>query len=95
MEKLYSGADFHQAYLAITRAAVHHPEITSDEAWAVLESSDITALYSPNALGAAFHVAAANGLIAETGRFRKSARVSAHRRNVQVWKSLLFAGMAA
>jgi hypothetical protein len=87
--------DFTRAYAAVFIAATYHAEVTSAEVWGILESHGITSLIRPNAVGAAFRRAAWNGLITETGRFRKSNRVSAHRRNVQVWKSLLYVGVAA
>ena len=48
------------------------------------------ALDHPNAMGAAFLAASASGIIKATGRVQKSARLEAHRRNVQVLESLVF-----
>lgn len=93
LAKLLATADFSRAYVAIATAATQRPEITSDEVWSILEAIAITSFVHPNAVGAAFRSAAYNGLISETGRIRKSSRVSARRRNVQVWKSLLFEGV--
>jgi hypothetical protein len=92
LAKLFATADFSRVYVAIATAAAQQPEITSDEVWTILEAVAVTNFLHPNAVGAAFRRAAGNGLITQTSRFRKSSRVSARRRNVQVWKSLLFVG---
>lgn len=96
LARVMSATDFNCVYIAIATAAAKHSEITSDEVWMVLEES--TPLFlkaqNPNAVGAAFRSAASNGIIRATDRFRKSSRVSAHRRIVQVWRSQLFVGVA-
>ena len=97
LAKVMQTNDFTRLYAALTIAAIQCPEITSDQVWSILdEYAPIFAKeHSPNALGAAFRSAAINGLITQTSRFRKSSRVSAHRRNVQIWRSLLYTGVAA
>ena len=80
---------------AIIKAAQALPSLTSDEVWGILEEWGITALDHPNALGAAMLAAGRRGIIEASGRVQKSARVSAHRRNVQVWKSNIFRGANA
>jgi hypothetical protein len=90
LDKLFATADFWRAYSAVALAASLNHELTSDEAWSLLEAAGITRFLHPNVVGAAFTSAASKGLITQTSRFRKSSRVSAHRRNVQVWRSLLF-----
>lgn len=67
---------------AITWAARHYEEITSDHALGYLQDLGIVSLQHLNAMGAAFLAAAAAGVIERTGRVVKSERVSAHRRNV-------------
>ena len=95
IEKVIATAEFSRCYIAIATAAAQQPEITSDEVWTILEAVAVTNFLHPNAVGAAFRRAAGNGLITQTGRFRKSSRVSTRRRNVQVWKSLLYTGVTA
>lgn len=95
IERVVTTAEFSRCYIAIATAAAQQPEITSDEVWTILEAVDITSFLHPNAVGAAFRRAAGNGLITQTSRFRKSSRVSARRRNVQIWRSLLYTGVAA
>lgn len=81
-----------QVLACIATAAARQEEITSDDAWRLLEGAGIISLAHPNAMGAAFRNAALSGVIHPTGRVRKSARVSGRRRNVQVWRSLVFEG---
>ncbi len=92
IEKVIATAEFSRCYIAIATAAAQQPEITSDEVWTILEAVDVTSFLHPNAVGAAFRRAAGNGLITQTSRFRKSSRVSARRRNIQLWKSLIYVG---
>ena len=75
---------------ALTKAARSFPAFTSDEVHGILAELGITELAHPNALGAAFLQAARAGIIENTGRVQKSGRLGAHRRNIQVWKSLIF-----
>ena len=95
LDKLFATADFSRAYSAVALAASLTHELTSDEAWSLLEAAGVNGFLHPNAVGAAFRSARSNGIITETGRFRKSIRVSAHRRHVQVWRSLIHGGGAA
>jgi hypothetical protein len=94
LDKLFTTADFGRAYSAVALAASLNHELTSDEAWSLLEAAGVTGFLHPNVVGAAFRSAATKGIITETNRSRKSSRVSAHRRRVQVWRSLLFMGVA-
>ncbi len=76
----------------IILVAKRQAELTSDDLWREMESAGVGVMFKPNVLGAAFRAAALNGHIQSTGRVEKSCRVSAHRRNVLVWRSLLFKG---
>lgn len=76
---------------AIATAAKTYREFTSDSIWAYLTPEECKWVGGrPNSLGAAFRAAACAGLIEATGRIEKSGRVAAHRRTLQVWKSLVF-----
>jgi hypothetical protein len=88
--KLVATAEFCKASTAIAIAAREFEEITSDDAWTLLEAAGITTFLHPNAMGAAFKNAAQQGLIVATGRCWPSTRVSGHGRMVQVWKSRVF-----
>jgi hypothetical protein len=92
MQDLFADAEHNTVLFFISEAARKLKEITSDDAWKGLEASGIQSLDRPNTMGAAFRTAASQGLITATDRIRKSCRVSAHRRNVQVWRSLVFKG---
>jgi hypothetical protein len=76
----------------ITSIARRQSELSTDDLWREMEASGVAGLYQPNTLGAAFRAAACNGQIESTGRVVKSCRVSAHRRNVLLWRSLIFQG---
>ncbi len=75
---------------AISRAARSFRQFTSDDVWFILESAGIMALDHPNAMGAQFLAASRAQIIKATGRVQKSVRTGAHRRNIQVWESLIF-----
>ena len=75
---------------AITKAARSFPEFTSDEVWGILRELNVHELDHPNALGGAFLHASRAGIIEASGRVKKSTRFSAHRRNIQIWDSLIF-----
>lgn len=91
------GAEDHAFELqaAISRAARDHAEFSSDEVWTILEGWGVEALEHPNALGAQFLAASRAGIIEATDRSRRSARVTAHRRKVTLWRSLIHKAPAA
>jgi hypothetical protein len=92
MQLLFPKFECEAARGLITSIASRQAELTSDDLWREMEAAGIGAMFQPNALGAAFRAAAVNGHIESTGRVVKSARVSAHRRNVLVWRSLIYQG---
>jgi hypothetical protein len=95
MKNLFSAVELDTAILHIFLAARRKQELTSDDVWVGLEAAGIQSLERPNIMGAALRSAASQGLISATDRVRKSCRVSRHRSNVQVWKSLVFQGEVA
>ncbi len=77
------------ALLAVDGLCRRLPEITTDDLWRVLERPDDL---EPRAAGAVMRRAVREGLIERTDRTRKSARVACHRRDLRVWRSLVYGG---
>jgi hypothetical protein len=78
---------------AISKAAQSFRQFTSDDVWGLLEAAGIMSLDHPNAMGAQFLAASRAQVIRATGRVQKSVRTGAHRRNIQVWESLIFVNL--
>lgn len=76
----------------IRLTAENHEFFTSDDIHSLAEECGLREPHHPNAWGAAFNMAARDGLIAPTGRFAPSERADAHARMVGVWKSNLHGG---
>ena len=76
-----------RALAAIRVVAASQGEVTTDDVWRVLgREPEIEG----RAMGAAMITAARLGLIARTDRTVKSLRASCHRRDLRVWRSLVF-----
>jgi hypothetical protein len=58
---------------------------TSDDIWANLEKMNLTT-HEPRALGAIFNRLARQGVIEQTGEYRKSVRPECHRNPKAVWR---------
>lgn len=71
-----------KAVTVLRRIAAARAEFTSDDLRAVIQEQPP----SPNAVGAAFAAAEAQGICEGTDRFVKSARPEARRRRIQVWR---------
>lgn len=78
------------AAAAVRKTARALPTFTSDEVWNILREWGIRQLAHPNAMDAAFLQAARAGIIQPTDQVRRSARITAHRRKVTVWASMIF-----
>lgn len=78
---------------AVYSCALLFKEFTSDNVWLVLGGA-FAVVEHPNAIGASFNRAAIQNIIQATGRVQKSRRPAAHRRNLQIWKSLVWTGEA-
>jgi hypothetical protein len=71
---------------AIRSLAATQPSLTTDDVWRALgRDPDVEG----RAMGAAMRSAAKLGLVQKTERTTKSVRVSCHRRDLRVWRSLL------
>lgn len=76
-----------QAILAIRAVARIQPTITTDDVWRVLgRDPDLEG----RAMGAAMRTAAGLGYVERTDVTQKSKRVACHRRDLRVWRSLIF-----
>ena len=78
-------------FKAVYSCALLFHEFTSDAVWLML-GGPLALVEHPNAIGASFNRAAIQNIIQATGRVKKSQRPAAHRRNLQVWKSLVWTG---
>lgn len=76
-----------EALLAVEQLARRKPELTTDDLWSVLEPPA-----EPRAAGAVMRRAVREQLIERTERTRKSLRVACHRRDLRVWRSLVYRG---
>lgn len=75
----------HRIYLI----ARHRSEFTTDAVWAVCsEEGDFPG--EPRAMGAAMRRAASEGICEGTDRTVRSVRPACHRRDIRVWRSLVF-----
>jgi hypothetical protein len=77
------------ALAAIRAVAYGQPELTTDDIW---KSLGRDAEIEGRAMGAAMRAAAKYRLVEKTPRTTKSHRVACHRRDLRVWKSLIFKG---
>lgn len=80
---------------AISKAARSFPTFSSDEVHDILREIGVPELEHPNALGAAFLVAARAGIIKNTGRVRKSSRIQGRKRAIALWDSLVHTPLEA
>lgn len=76
-----------RAYQAVKIAAERNELFIIDAVWEHVEEPA-----EPRAIGGIMRRAMAAGLIEDTGRVEKSARVTAHRNKRTVWKSLVYKG---
>lgn len=76
------------AYNAVKWCAVHHRQFTTNEVWARLQRSPETT-HEARALGPVMANAARNGLIRNSGQYRRSQIPRQHGRPVPVWRSLI------
>ena len=65
-------------------------EFTTDRIWWFIDKRGVGRPREPRALGPMMRKAAANGWIAKTDRTRKGVRPECHRRDLRVWKSLVY-----
>jgi hypothetical protein len=75
-----------RARVAVERVAVTRFDFTSDEVWDLLGEDRPD---EPRALGSVMKAMARDGLIRQTGQYRKSGRVDCHARPVAVWRIVL------
>jgi hypothetical protein len=71
-------------WLALTRE-----EFTTDPVWVILAHCNVEPPHEQRAMGAVMSSAAANGWIKRTDRTHPSARPTAHRRPLAIWRSLI------
>lgn len=74
-----------KALAVIHQTALLLDDLTTDDVWGFLGRGS----EEGRAMGAAMRTAADRGWIERTNETRKSARVSCHRRDLRVWRSLL------
>lgn len=74
-----------KALAVIHQTALLLDDLTTDDVWQFLGRGS----EEGRAMGAAMRTAAEKGWIERTDETRKSARVSCHRRDLRVWRSLL------
>lgn len=72
----------------ILACAQKNRRFTSDLVWMELTTDP----HNKSAMGPALRRAVKAGVIENSGEFERSIRVSAHRKPIQVWRSLVFEG---
>lgn len=77
------------ALAAIRSLAASKSEFTTDDVWRALGRDPSV---EGRAMGAAMRSGAKLGLVARTERTAKSHRVACHRRDLRVWRSLIYKG---
>jgi hypothetical protein len=85
------GANAPEDWVMRARQATQHVagsrfDFTTDHVWDVLGDDKP---HEPRALGAVLKNLAREGIIRQTGEYRKSDRVENHRRPVAVWRTVL------
>lgn len=76
-----------QIRTAIVRASCSRSEFTSEQVLPLLPAGVLSQLrLHPNALGAAIHAAAREGLIEATGGVVRATRPEAHARKLTLWR---------
>ena len=87
MERAYRGAGSWPllAFIALNEVAKKREFFTTDDVQRIFPDEPP----EPRAWGPVMKRAAQKGLIEKTGRVRKSAKVSCHRREKAVWRSLV------
>lgn len=78
-----------RAVAAIQKLVATMPQLTTDDVWTELGREEGL---EGRAMGAAMRTAVRKGLIERTERTVKSSRVACHRRDLRVWRSLVFQG---
>ena len=79
------------AYEAVERVAQTHDEFISDDVWIELAAQGYPEKpREPRALGAIMGKAARAGLMADSGRTRKTANKTSHANPVRVWRSRVY-----
>jgi len=81
-------------YRAVVACAESNREFICDDVWRYASDADRN-FAKPKALGAVVLRAAKAGVIANTGRFEKTANARRHRSPVPVWRSLTYRGRSA
>lgn len=77
------------ALASIRSVAYEREELTTDDVWRALgREPEIEG----RGMGAAMRQAAKLGLVQRTDRTKKSVRVACHRRDLRVWRSLVWKG---
>ena len=77
-----------RAYEVVQYLASAEDEFTTDDVWAMLDSSAENT-HERRAMGGVITRAARAGLIENTGRVKKSTRVVCHQNPKAVWRSLI------
>lgn len=81
-------------WMKVARAQVDdlatlYDEFTTDHVWDFLDMPEHPKCREPRAMGAVMRKAAADGVIAATGRYEQSHRPECHQRPIMIWRSLV------
>lgn len=87
VERGATGAWMDEARMAVKVLCARRAEFTTDDVWRLMTLVHIDTR-DHRALGAVMRQAVKDGLIRNTGRYRKSTRPECHRRPVAVWMPL-------